>query len=181
VKRRFSIAAGLAGLVLAAGLPAAARSPLEGLWHGEIIYSPARIELEVIVEIAATSEGELVGTIDVPSQKMKYYPLSDASIDGTAASFGFVRDTEERQGVHFAFAGEMAAGGEAITGTFTGWYTDENDNQAPFHIRRIGEPGSERPEDRRGPLHELSDGCAELRQAFDASDHVRLVLLLSPT
>lgn len=179
---RFSFAAGLAGLVLAAGLPAAARSPLEGLWHGEIIYSPAQIELEVIVEIAATPEGELVGTIDVPSQKMKYYQLSEAAIDGSAVSFGFVRDTEERQGVHFVFAGEMSDGGEVITGTFTGWYTDENNNQAPFHVRRIGEPGDQRPEDRRGPLHELSDRCAELRQAFDASDdHVRLVLLLSPT
>lgn len=178
MKRRFSI---LVGLAVASGLPAAAQSPLEGLWQGEIVYSPAQIELDMIVEIGATPEGELTGTIDVPSQHIKYHPLSEISINGAAVAFDFIRDTEGRKGAEFFFAGEISAAGDVVTGTFTGWHTDGGQNQAPFTLRRIGDPGSDRPEEHRRPLHELSDSCAELRQAFDASDHVRLVLLLSPS
>ena len=162
--------------------PAIAEPSLEGLWHGEIIYSPAQVELEVIVEVAKDPQGELTGTVDVPSQHMKFYPLSDAGIDGGAVEIAFVRDTEQRQDARFVFDGTMADDGQTIEGTFTGWYTDENNNQAPFQIRRLGPAGSERPADRQGPLRELSDDCREAKQAFnDSSDHVRLVLLLSPT
>ena len=171
----------LALLAWAPGL-FASESTLEGLWHGEIIYSPARMELEVLVEIGKDPHGELVGTIDVPSQKMKFYALSNAAIDGRNVEFSFVKDTEERQNARFTFDGELSDDGQQITGIFTGWYTDENNNQAPFEVHRLGEPGSERPADRRGPLHELSDDCTEARQAFnEAHDQVRLVLLLSPT
>lgn len=170
--------------ILLAFIPfrAPAEQPLEGLWHGEIVYSTAQTELEIIVEIGTDPQGALAGTIDVPSQHMKFYQLSDASIDGAVVEIGFIRDTEKRQGAHFVFEGEMSADGQEITGIFTGWYTDENNNKAPFQIRRLGDPGSERPTDRRGPLLELSDDCEEARQAFnETDDHVRLVLLLSPT
>ncbi len=168
-------------LVLTPGR-APAEQTLEGLWHGEIVYSAAQTELEIIVEIGTDPQGNLGGTIDVPSQHMKFHQLSDASIDGADVEIGFIRDTEKRQGAHFVFDGEMSADGQVIAGIFTGWYTDENNNKAPFQIRRLGDPGSERPADRRGPLHELSDDCEEARQAFnETDDHVRLVLLLSPT
>lgn len=157
---------------------------LDGLWQGIILYDPAQVELETTVEIAADPQGKLVGTIDLPSQRMQYYPLKDIRQDGSRISFTFYRHSEKRgPDSPFVFDGTVSADGRVLEGIFTGFYNEEKGNdRVPFRFERIGEAGDDRPEPVVPPLHTLADPGDELREAFnrDAAG-VRLILLLSPT
>jgi len=180
--------------LLAAGvaLPAAAAqqpSPLSGLWQGQIVYEPAELELDAVLELAPDAQGRLVGTVDIPSQGIRYLPISSAEVDGDRFHVVFRWPSELRGAdAPYEFVGEVAEGGaeggeggapggKVLTGTFI-----EGENRNPFELRRLGPAGTPRPEVAQPPLHDLSTDLAELRQAFNEDeDRVRLVLLLSPT
>ena len=156
----------------------------EGLWQGIILYDPAQIELETTVEIARDAQGNLVGTIDLPSQRMQFHPLRDFKLDGRKVSFTFYR-TSERRGPNspFVFDGEISADGRVMAGTFTGFYNEEKGtDRVPFHFERTGEPGDDRPEPVHPAVIPLSPAYGELREAFNRdADAVRILILLSPT
>lgn len=157
---------------------------VEGLWEGIILYDPAQVELETTVEIARDASGSLVGTIDLPSQRMKYHELRDFKVDGRKVSFTFYR-TSERRGPNspFVFDGEISADGRAMEGIFTGFYNEEKGtDRVPFSFERIGEPGDERPETLHPPVIPLAPAHGELRDAFNRdADAVRILILISPT
>lgn len=175
--------AGSLALLLALGFaiaPAVAQDSLSGFWEGQIMYAPAEIELDFSVEIAADAEGNLVGSINVPSQEMKYYPLTSVKVEGEQVTFDFHKDSERTANAHFLFEGKLS--GDALSGMFTGWYDDAGRNHVPFVLHRTGEafeaPADE-PEPR--PVTALSPDGSELQKAFNEdSDDLRLVLLLSP-
>jgi len=155
---------------------------LEGFWEGQIIYAKAEIELDFSVELAPDAEGALVGSIDIPSQKMKFYPLTAVKTDGRKLSFDFYRDSERTKNAHFLFEGELSEDGGSMEGIFTGWYDDEGRNKVPFVLNRAGEAFGDRPDPEPSPLTLLSDDSRELKQKFNEDrDNPRLVLLLSPT
>lgn len=157
---------------------------VEGLWSGIILYDPAQVELETTVEIARDAQGRLVGTIDLPSQRMKYHELRDFKVDGRKVSFTFYRNSEKRgPNSPFVFDGEISADGRVIAGIFTGFYNEEKGtDRVPFSFERIGEPGDERPEPVHPPVISLSPAYGELRDAFNRdTDAVRLLIQLSPT
>ncbi|MFL6203051.1 MAG: amidohydrolase family protein [Thermoanaerobaculia bacterium] len=157
---------------------------LDGLWQGIILYDPAQIELETTVEIAADPQGKLVGTIDLPSQRMQFYPLKDIRQDGSKVSFTFYRNSEKRgPDSPFVFDGTISQDGRVLEGIFTGFYNEEKGNdRVPFRFERIGEAGDDRPEPVKPPLHTLTGPGDELREAFNRdAEGVRLILLLSPT
>ncbi len=163
---------------------AAAPPRLDGLWQGTILYDPAQVELETTVEIAADPQGKLVGSIDLPSQRMQYHPLKDVRQDGSRISFTFYRDSEKRgPDSPFVFDGTISQDGRVLEGIFTGFYNEEKgDDRAPFRFERIGEAGDDRPEAVKPPLHTLTGSGDELREAFNRdAGGVRLILLLSPT
>lgn len=169
--------------LLAAGvaLPAAAAerpSPLSGLWQGQIVYEPAELELEAVLELAADAQGRLVGTVDIPSQEIRYLPVSSVEVEEDRFHVVFRWPSELRgTDAPYEFVGEVAEGGQVLTGTFI-----EGENRNPFELRRLGPAGTPRPEVAEPPLHDLSADLAELRRAFNEDeDRVRLVLLLSPT
>ena len=174
----------LAGWVApaAAAVVAPGGPGIEGLWQGVILYQPAEIELELTVEVARDAQGRLVGTIDLPTQRMQNWPLSAVEQDGARVHLQFRRDSEARgPNAPFDFDGELSAGGKALRGTFTGFYQGDR-NRFPFELERQGEAGLERPEPQHPPLHALAPAGDELAAAFnrDAAS-VRLVMLLSPT
>ena len=157
---------------------------VEGLWDGIILYDPAQIEMETTVEIARDAEGKLVGTIDLPTQRMKYHELRDFKVDGRKVSFTFYRNSERRgPNSPFVFDGEISTDGRVMAGIFTGFYNEEKGNdRVPFRFERIGEPGDERPEPVHPPVISLSPSGSELRDAFNRdADAVRILILLSPT
>jgi hypothetical protein len=179
-----------ASAALALALPAAGQEPpaapapgadlaaFEGLWQGAVVYQPARLELEVLIELALGGDGRLAGTIDLPIYKIRYRPLEELRVEGRSISFLF-RNTSETRGENapYTFSGELAADGGSISGEFT-----EFTGKKPFRIERIGDAFAEHPEPVDPPLGALAPAGDELRAAFNRdADHVRLVLLLSPT
>jgi hypothetical protein len=157
---------------------------VEGLWEGMILYDPAQVELETTVEIARDAQGKLVGTIDLPSQRMKYHELRDFKVDGRKVSFTFYRNSEKRgPNSPFVFDGEISADGRLMAGIFTGFYNEEKGtDRVPFSFERTGEPGDERPEPVAPPVIPLSPAYSELRDAFNRdADAVRILILISPT
>jgi hypothetical protein len=157
---------------------------VEGLWDGIILYDPAQVELETTVEIARDAQGKLVGTIDLPSQRMKFHELRDFKVDGRKVSFTFYRNSEKRgPNSPFVFDGELSADGRVMAGIFTGFYNEEKGtDRVPFSFERVGEPGDERPEPVNPPVIPLSPAYGELREAFNRdADAVRILILISPT
>lgn len=155
---------------------------LEGLWAGQILYAPAEIELDFWVELGRDADGMLVGNIDVPSQKMKFYPLSSVEHEGRRLDFDFHRDSEITKNAHFYFRGQLSEDGEAVTGTFKGWKDDDGRNRVPFELKKVSSGFGERPEPQLQPLASFTGPGAAVREAFNEDvDNVRLVILLSPT
>lgn len=157
---------------------------LEGLWEGVILYDPAQIELETTLEIARDAKGGLVGTIDLPSQRMKYHPLRDFRTDGSKVAFTFYRDSEKRgPNSPFVFEGTLSPDGRILEGIFTGFYNEEKGNdRVPFRFERTGEAGDERAEPVKPALSTLSPSGEELREAINRdADAVRILILISPT
>jgi hypothetical protein len=90
----------------------------------------------------------------------------------------FLMDSEVRgPDATFKLQADLAPDGKAMHGVFV-----ESGGSRPFFLDRKGDPGSDRPPERRWPVTDLSDQGEELRAAFNGdADRVRLVLLLSPT
>jgi hypothetical protein len=168
--------AGAAGAAAPAAPPAA---NVEGLWQGTLVYKKAELEADVLVELARDAKGKWVGTIDVPNQQMKFHPLDNIRVDGSAVYFEFNRFAQKAQVmVETPFTGTVAADGATITGDFYEGKT----NHVPLVLKRLGGAGTERPEPRLAEVHPLAADGAELRALFNRdAGKVRLVLLLSPT
>jgi hypothetical protein len=173
-------------LLLLAGLGSPARVEaqphLEGLWNGFVIFHPAQIEHDLTVEIAASPEGRLGGTIDVPVLQLKFHPLQNIQLEGSKVSFdfGLVPGNPDPNN-HFYFKGDLSADGKKIAGEFNGRSSGQ-EMRFPFRLERTGEAGGDRPQKVKSPLVVMSDSGDELKAAFNRDkDKVRLVLLLSPT
>lgn len=199
---RRSTATRILGLILASGLlsvgpllaaPAVADTVtdgappvFDGAWAGEIVYEPAEVEFRVRVDLGAGTDGDLAGTVDIPTQRMKYHPLTRVEADGTEIEMVFTKWTERADesgyfDAEFIFRGELTADGRSLEGTFKGWLVDGKD-LVPFHLERIGEAGVEEPEVPTAPLIDLSAGAGELAAAFNrAAGEPRVVMLISPT
>ncbi len=175
-----SLSYGLVLVALVASAPpsAAAEPRIEGLWDGAIVFEPAELEFEITVEIGRDPSGELVGTIDQLAERMIYYPLDYVRIEGRKVAFEFHKDSERRgPDAPFPFHGELSEDGQRITGELM-----EARGNIPFHLTRIGEPGSERRTVSGRPVTDLTEQSEELKAAFNrAAGDVRLVMLLSPT
>lgn len=187
MKLRSAVTAAVLGLALIGpgALPAHADSPprLDGIWRGVIVYSPAQLEIDFLVEVATAANGGLVGTMDMPVDRMKHQPLASVKSEGSKVAFEFDRvPGQDIPDNRFRLDGELSADGKKITGELSGRANGE-EMRAPFTLDWTAEAGSERPWEGKNPaLAVLADGGDELRQAFNRDrDKARLVVLLSPT
>jgi pimeloyl-ACP methyl ester carboxylesterase len=162
-----------------AGAGSDAAAPAEGLWEGTLVYKPGEMEVDVAVELARDAGGKWVGTIDVPNQNMKFFPLVNIRADGDHVSWQLNRFSDKADVVvETPFTGKVAADG----GTMSGDFFEGGRNHVPLVLRRVGEAGSPRQEPPLAPLTLLSEGAGELKTAFNRdAGKARLVLLLSPT
>lgn len=177
----FSAALSLAAVVLLA-VPAAGAGPRptpSGLWEGAILYDPGTTEIDMVVELARTGEGDWSGTIDVLPLRLKFHPLEDISVDGSDVTFWLNRRSPHLDRmVRSPFRGTLSADGSTIEGEFVEGQEDPH----PFVLHRIGEAGDPRPEPQLSEVHTFTEGVEGFREAFNRHrDRTRLVMLLSPT
>jgi hypothetical protein len=158
--------------------PASEGADFTGLWEGRIVYKRAEVEFDLTVEIFGGAGGALLGTVDLPSERIKYRPLRHIEVQGRHLSMEFLMDSEVRgPDAAFKLQADLAADGKTMHGVFV-----ESGGSRPIFLDRRGDPGSDRPPERRSPVTNLSAQGEELKAAFNRdADRVRLVLLLSPT
>lgn len=150
-----------------------------GLYSGAILYRPGGTELEILVELGADGDGNLVGTLDMPAyDDVTFKPLENFKVDGRKVYFNYRHYSEVRgPDALFEFEAELSPDGEELNGAFL-----ETRGAIPVELDRIGDAGAPRPEHASRPLNDLSADGTELKDAFNAhADQARLVLLLSPT
>ncbi|HEY1203303.1 MAG: hypothetical protein ABSH46_03860 [Bryobacteraceae bacterium] len=98
-----------------------------GHWEGSI--SVPGHELNIVVDLARGEKDAWKGTIAIPEQNLKGFPLSSISVVNTAVKFAM-------NGVpgQPAFDGKLAPGGQSISGSFT-----QGGGTIPFSMKRTGE------------------------------------------
>ena len=109
-RRSLLIAWILALATHAAAFAQSATSPARH-WEGAIDVPGQALAIEVDL---ASKDGAWMGTITIPAQNLKGFPLSDITVAGTSLGFAM-------KGVPGGptFAGTLSADGKAIAGDFT--------------------------------------------------------------
>jgi hypothetical protein len=98
-----------------------------GHWEGAVNL-PGR-ELEIEIDLAKNSKGDLAGTFGQPEQGVKGLPLSTAAAEGRSVRFVVKADAEPA-----TFEGVLAADGKSISGDVAqAGYT------LPFSLTRTGD------------------------------------------
>lgn len=172
----FALTAAAATAAFANG-PAAAPDA-QGLWSGQIVAKRGEVEMDLTVELGRAADGGLAGTIDLPARDMLFYPLDGVRQQGRDVEFTFNwHNRESGKQESTPFSGTLSADGQRLEGLM-----QDEGTPLRFELRRLGDPGMERPVRKEQPLVGLAASAEELRAAFNRdADHPRLVLLLSPT
>ncbi len=97
-----------------------------GHWKGAI-QMPGQ-ELQVEVDLAA-KDGGWIGTITIPAQNLKAFPLSGVEVQGPAVGFSMKGIPGEP-----AFKGRLSEDGSSLGGDFT-----QGTARLPFQLKRTGE------------------------------------------
>lgn len=124
-----TLTAVVATLVFAAAAIAAGPA---GRWNGSIALPGQK--LEVAVTLAGGDAGAaLSGTISIPAQGAKDLPLEKLAVDGAKVTFAIAGVPGQP-----TFAGELAADGASLKGTFT-----QGGGSFPFELARAADPADE--------------------------------------
>ncbi len=115
-------AAHSASLSLAQNQPTAS-----GHWEGSIDVQGTVIEISV--DLTRSDKGSWTGTIAIPSQSLKDYPLSNLKVEGANVSF----EMASVQGLP-TFKGKLSADGKTIIGDLS-----QSGMSFPFKLERKGD------------------------------------------
>lgn len=114
-------------LLLTAALQAQSGADPSGHWEGAILAPDRSISIEV--DLARNSRSELAGTVSVPPQNLKGFPLIIEAAQGRSLSFRFRGAPGRRH-----FQGTLSEDGKSIAGNFT-----QSGFSMPFSLTRTGE------------------------------------------
>jgi hypothetical protein len=104
-----------------------------GHWEGSI--KTPEMSIDIVVDLARTTSNQLAGTISVPPQNLKGFPLVIEAAEGRSLSFRFRGAPGNRQ-----FQGTLSEDGASMAGNFAqGGYT------MPFVLFRKGAPAIDAP------------------------------------
>jgi len=104
-----------------------------GHWQGSIQLPDKELTIEV--DLAQNPRGEWVGTIDIPPQGLKGFPLSDIAVKGNSISFAMKGVPGDPK-----FDGKLSTGGKTISGGFT-----QAGASLSFSLKRTGDAVIETP------------------------------------
>jgi hypothetical protein len=123
---KLALAAAALSLVAAFAFPQSTATAA-GHWEGSIAI-PGH-ELKIVVNLAPGEKDVWKGTIDIPEQNLKGFPLSSIDVSNGAVKFAM-------QGIPGdpAFDGKLAPDGKSVTGNFT-----QGGGTIPFSMKRTGE------------------------------------------
>jgi hypothetical protein len=117
-----------AALLLSSPL-ARAQSPIDpsGHWDGSL-QLPA-MDVGFQIDFAKNANGELAGTISIPTQHLNGLPLTKIAVDGSTITFGARSDQ--------LMEGTISSDGKSIAGDFS--MNGMNGMRAPFTLTRTGD------------------------------------------
>lgn len=127
-RRRFVTSLAFAVVLGAGAVPSHAQAPTaSGHWTGAIEVPGQPIQIEV--DLKPSSGQDWMGTITIPAQNLKAFPLSDVQIQGRQVSFAM----KQVPGTP-TFKGEVTADGTGLLGDFT-----QGEGKTTFELKRAGE------------------------------------------
>jgi hypothetical protein len=155
-------------LLLTAGLQAQTGADPSGHWEGAILAPDRSISIEV--DLARNSRSELVGTVSVPPQDLRGFPLIIEAAEGRALSFRFRGARGNRH-----FEGTLSDDGKSIAGSFT-----QGGFRMPFSLTRTGEARIDAPI-KSPPIAKQLEGpwSATLGDTYPNGIPRRIILMLS--
>jgi hypothetical protein len=127
-RRRFVAALAFVVVLGAGAATSLAQTPsASGHWTGAIEVPNQPIQIEVDLK---PSEGQAwIGTINIPAQNLKGFPLANVQVEGRQVSFAMPQVPGAP-----TFKGELTADGASILGDFT-----QGEGKTTFALKRAGE------------------------------------------
>src|SRR5262245_10054715 len=164
---RLSILVAIALLFSPASSPAQTRTDLSGHWDGGI-HTP-EMSISIQVDLMNNSAGQLAGTVSVPAQNLKGFPLVIESAEGQTINFRFRGAPGNR-----LFQGVISEDGGSIRGSFM-----QSGYTVPFTLSRTGAAQTEAPV-RSAPISKELEGpwSATLESTFQNGIPRKVILIL---
>jgi hypothetical protein len=97
-----------------------------GHWEGSITMPMGELRFEI--DLARDPKGELSGTIGIPEQKLKGFPLTSVAVDGNAVTFAI------RGGQGGTFRATLSADGRSMSGK-----ASSQEGETRFDLSRTGD------------------------------------------
>jgi hypothetical protein len=132
----------LTALLSIASLLGQAGPDVTGHWEG-IIHAP-EMAVNFEVDFARNSKGVLVGTVNLPAERIRHLPLTTLAVSGSSITF-HARSDQPLTGV-------VSVDGKTITGDMSAM-----GGTAPFTLTRTGEPQIDAPA-RNAPVARALEG-----------------------
>lgn len=150
------------------GLRAQSAANPSGHWEGAIQTPDMPITIEV--DLARNQGQSFSGTVSVPPQNLRGFPLVIEAIDGRSLTFRFKGAPGSR-----LFQGTLSEDGASISGDFT-----QSGFSMPFRLTRTGDARIEAPV-RSGPIGKELEGpwSATLEGSYQNGIPRRIILTLS--
>jgi hypothetical protein len=111
------------------------QSPAAVSGHCEGAIKTPDQELAIQVDLAKNAKGDWIGTISIPPQNLKGFPLSSIEVKGNAVAFNMKGPPGDPR-----FEGTLAPDGKSLTGNFT-----QGGASLTFASKRTGEAVIEPP------------------------------------
>ena len=120
-------------LILSAQVALADSTAASGHWDGAIQVPDNALGIQV--DLVKNAKGEWMGTIDIPAQHLKGFPLSSVAVKGNAVSFLLKGPPGDPK-----FDGTVSADGKSLSGNFT-----QGGAALTFGLKRMGNARIETP------------------------------------